>query len=80
MARTTLDFRLPAGITKQAVLGKIDERVQTVRRLSPDAQFNVKVLHETEPHLSDKLQMQPTMVAAARTAVALAGVGSEASR
>ena len=25
-----------------------------MRRLSPDAQFNVKVLHETEPHLSDK--------------------------
>jgi succinyl-CoA synthetase beta subunit len=26
-----------------------------------------------EPHLSDELQMQPTMVDAARTAVALAG-------
>jgi succinyl-CoA synthetase beta subunit len=26
-----------------------------------------------EPHLSDKLQMQPTMLEAARTAVALAG-------
>jgi acetylornithine deacetylase/succinyl-diaminopimelate desuccinylase-like protein len=54
MARTTIDFRLPAGITKETVLGKIDERIDTVRRRSPDAQFKVKVLHETEPHLSDK--------------------------
>ena len=26
-----------------------------------------------QPHLSDRLQMQPTMIEAARTAVALAG-------
>jgi acetylornithine deacetylase/succinyl-diaminopimelate desuccinylase family protein len=54
MARATLDFRLPGGITKEAVLAKIDESIGAVRRRSPDAQLDVKVLHETEPHLSDK--------------------------
>jgi acetylornithine deacetylase/succinyl-diaminopimelate desuccinylase family protein len=54
MARATIDFRLPAGINKQQVLSKIDEKLSTVKRRSPDADVRVKVLHETEPHISDK--------------------------
>src|SRR4030095_13555400 len=54
MARATIDFRLPAGISKNQVLAKIDEKVSTMRQASPDADVRVKVLHETEPHLSDK--------------------------
>jgi succinyl-diaminopimelate desuccinylase len=54
MARATIDFRLPAGITKQDVLGKIEEKIAAARHRSPDAELSVKVLHETEPHLSDK--------------------------
>ena len=53
-ARATIDFRLPAGITKQDVLAAIDARIAVVRERSPDAEFDVSVLHETEPHLSDK--------------------------
>jgi len=54
VARATIDFRLPAGISKQHVLAGIDEKVTAARRRSPDAEILVKVLHETEPHLSDK--------------------------
>jgi acetylornithine deacetylase/succinyl-diaminopimelate desuccinylase family protein len=54
MARATIDFRLPAGISKQQVLTKIDERISAAHGRSPDADVRVKVLHETEPHLSDK--------------------------
>jgi len=54
MARATIDFRLPAGISKQQVLAKIDERISAAHGRSPDADVRVKVLHETEPHLSDK--------------------------
>ena len=54
MARATIDFRLPAGITKDQVLAKIDEKVSAARRRSPDSDIRVKVLHESEPHLSDK--------------------------
>jgi succinyl-diaminopimelate desuccinylase len=54
MARATIDFRLPAGISKQQVLAQIDEKVTAMRRRSPDSDVRVKVLHETEPHLSDK--------------------------
>jgi acetylornithine deacetylase/succinyl-diaminopimelate desuccinylase family protein len=54
MARATIDFRLPAGITKQQVLTKIDEKIEAVRRRSPDAELNATVLHESEPHISDK--------------------------
>ncbi|MEK6285088.1 MAG: M20 family metallopeptidase [Acidobacteriota bacterium] len=54
MARATIDFRLPAGISKQQVLAKIDEKMSSVHVRSPDADIRVKVLHETEAHLSDK--------------------------
>ncbi|HEX5733683.1 MAG TPA: ArgE/DapE family deacylase [Blastocatellia bacterium] len=54
MARATIDFRLPTGITKQQVMSKIDEKIEAVRRRSPDAELAARVLHETEPHLSDK--------------------------
>src|SRR5882724_7221683 len=54
MARATIDFRLPAGISKQQVLAKIDERISAAHGRSPEADVRVKVLHETEPHLSDK--------------------------
>ncbi len=54
MARATIDFRLPAGINKDQVLAKIEEKVAAVRHRSADAELKVKVLHETEPHLSDK--------------------------
>jgi len=54
MARATIDFRLPAGISKQQVLAGIDERISAARGRSPDSDVRVKVLHETEPHLSDK--------------------------
>lgn len=54
LARTTIDFRLPAGISKQDVLARIDEKIGVVKGKSPDAEFRVAVLHETEPHLSDK--------------------------
>ncbi len=54
MARASIDFRLPAGISKAQVLGKIEEKLAAVRRRSPDSDVSVKVLHETEPHVSDK--------------------------
>jgi succinyl-diaminopimelate desuccinylase len=54
MARATIDFRLPAGINKDQVLAKIEEKVAAVRHRSADAELKVKVIHETEPHLSDK--------------------------
>jgi acetylornithine deacetylase/succinyl-diaminopimelate desuccinylase family protein len=53
-ARAAIDFRLPAGITRQQVLAKLDEKLAAVKRRSPDAELSVKVLHETEPHISDK--------------------------
>jgi succinyl-diaminopimelate desuccinylase len=54
VARTTIDFRLPTGITRDQVLGKIEERVNEVRRKSPEADLRVNVLQESKPHLSDK--------------------------
>jgi succinyl-diaminopimelate desuccinylase len=54
MARATIDFRLPAGISKQQVLSKIDEKLSAVNGRSPDADVRVKIIHETEPHISDK--------------------------
>src|SRR6185369_16297283 len=35
MARATIDFRLPAGISKQQVLAKIDEKMSVARVRSP---------------------------------------------
>src|SRR5438128_6006344 len=37
MARATIDFRLPAAISKQQVLAKIDERISPEHGRSPDA-------------------------------------------
>jgi succinyl-diaminopimelate desuccinylase len=53
-ARATIDFRLPAGISRDQVLGQIQERIGMVQKLSPGADLKVRVLHETEPHISDK--------------------------
>ncbi|MCI0486195.1 MAG: M20 family metallopeptidase [Blastocatellia bacterium] len=53
-ARATIDFRLPRGITKQDVFTKIEEKIALVKLRSPDSEFQIKALHETEPHLSDK--------------------------
>lgn len=52
-ARATIDFRIPAGITKQQVLDKIQEKIDGVKRGIPDADLHVRVLHESEPHISD---------------------------
>jgi len=54
VARATIDFRLPGGIAKADVLTRIEEKLDAARRRSPDSELSVKVLHETEPHLSDK--------------------------
>jgi acetylornithine deacetylase/succinyl-diaminopimelate desuccinylase family protein len=54
MARATIDFRLPNGINKQHVLSKIEEKLNRVRELSPDSELSMNVIHETEPHISDK--------------------------
>jgi succinyl-CoA synthetase beta subunit len=54
-----------------AALGRVDIAQPIVIRLDgTNADLGREIL---EPHLSDRLQMQPTMVDAARTAVALAG-------
>jgi succinyl-CoA synthetase beta subunit len=58
-----------------AALGRVDIDQPIVIRLDgTNADLGREIL---EPHLSDKLQMQPTMVDAARTAVALAGAGEK---
>lgn len=54
LARATIDFRLPTGINREKVLAAIDEKIAVVGKRSPEAEFRVTVLHETEPHLSDK--------------------------
>jgi acetylornithine deacetylase/succinyl-diaminopimelate desuccinylase-like protein len=36
------------------ILAQIDEKVSAMKLRSPDSDVRVKVLHETEPHLSDK--------------------------
>ncbi|HKV38762.1 MAG TPA: M20/M25/M40 family metallo-hydrolase, partial [Blastocatellia bacterium] len=53
-ARATIDFRLPAGITKQQVMGQIEQKLSAVTTRIPDAELRATVLHETEPHISDK--------------------------
>ncbi|HXG67313.1 MAG TPA: peptidase dimerization domain-containing protein, partial [Blastocatellia bacterium] len=53
-ARATIDFRLPGGITGQDVLAKIEEKIEAVKRRSPDAKLTAKAIHQTEPHISDK--------------------------
>lgn len=54
VARASIDFRLPGGIAKTQVLAAIEEKAELVRRRSPEAELHARVLHETEPHLSDK--------------------------
>src|ERR1051325_2539841 len=54
VARATLDFRLPAGITRAQVLDALEAKAAKVKEQAPDAVLHVKVLHETEPHISDK--------------------------
>jgi succinyl-diaminopimelate desuccinylase len=54
VARATIDFRLPAGIAKSQVLEALKSKAAKVKQHSPDAELHIKVLHETEPHLSDK--------------------------
>ncbi|MBI3652246.1 MAG: M20 family metallopeptidase [Acidobacteria bacterium] len=54
VARATIDFRLPAGISKAQVLEALEAKAANVKTHSPDAELHVKVLHETAPHLSDK--------------------------
>jgi succinyl-CoA synthetase alpha subunit len=54
-------------------MGRVDIGVPIVIRLDgTNADEGRRIL---EPHLSDRLQMQPTMLEAAQTAVALAGKG-----
>jgi succinyl-CoA synthetase beta subunit len=58
-----------------AALGRVDIDQPIVIRLDgTNADLGREIL---QPHLSDELQMQPTMVDAARTAVALAGAGGK---
>ena len=54
VTRATIDFRLPAGISKAQVLEALETKAAKVKQHSPDAELHIKVLHETEPHLSDK--------------------------
>jgi succinyl-diaminopimelate desuccinylase len=53
-ARVTIDFRLPAGISRDQVLAKIHEAIHDVQQISPGADLKAQILHETEPHVSDK--------------------------
>jgi succinyl-diaminopimelate desuccinylase len=53
-ARTTIDFRLPTGITREQVLAKVEEKLDQVRRSSPGADIHASVVQESKPHLSDK--------------------------
>jgi succinyl-diaminopimelate desuccinylase len=54
VTRATIDFRLPAGISRAQVLEALEAKAANVRSDSPDADLRIKVLHETEPHLSDQ--------------------------
>jgi acetylornithine deacetylase/succinyl-diaminopimelate desuccinylase family protein len=54
VAKATIDFRLPRGIATADVLTAINRMIGIVKQRSPDAAIEARVLHETEPHLSDK--------------------------
>jgi acetylornithine deacetylase/succinyl-diaminopimelate desuccinylase family protein len=54
VTRATIDFRLPAGISKAQVLEALEAKAAIVKQQTPDAELHIKVLHETEPHISDK--------------------------
>ena len=53
-ARATIDFRLPAGITKADVLAKLEEKIAAVKRLSPDADFKIKALFKNNLAVFEK--------------------------
>ncbi len=53
-ARVVIDFRLPDGITRDEVLKQVEERVKKVQVRDPQAKFEVKILHETKPHIMDQ--------------------------
>jgi len=53
-ARVSIDFRIPKGISHKDVLSKIQEKADAVKAKNQDADFKIAVLHETEPHLTDK--------------------------
>lgn len=54
VARATIDFRLPAGITRAEVLKALEAKAARVKTRSPEAELHIKILHETEPHIADK--------------------------
>src|SRR5499427_8292334 len=45
-ARVTIDFRLPAGISRDQVLAKIDEAIHDVQQISPGADLKAQIVHE----------------------------------
>ena len=53
-ARVSIDFRIPKGISHKSVLAAVQEKADAVKSKNPDANFKIAVLHETEPHLTDK--------------------------
>src|SRR5882724_6228484 len=53
-ARVTIDFRIPKGISHNSVVAAIQAKADAVKSTNPDASFKIAVLHETEPHLTEK--------------------------
>jgi len=53
-ARVTIDFRIPKGISHDSVVAAIQAKADAVKSTNSDASFKIAILHETEPHLTDK--------------------------
>lgn len=53
-ARATFDFRLPRGITRDAVLREFERCAACVKSRLEWADLSFNVLHETQPHVADK--------------------------
>lgn len=53
-ARATFDFRLPRGITREAVLREFERCAACVKSRLEWADLSFKVVHETQPHITDK--------------------------
>jgi acetylornithine deacetylase/succinyl-diaminopimelate desuccinylase family protein len=53
-ARLVIDFRIPDGLTTADVMWRIYEKIVTVQRKSPSAEFELKVLHQTKPHIMNR--------------------------
>lgn len=53
-ARATIDLRLPTGISRDAVLREFVKCADSVKSRIEWADLSFKVLHETQPHLTDK--------------------------